>query len=389
MRQPKELLTSILFKDKINNEDDIIVGWQSEKIFFEAKEIFQSFIEDCQRAKHSIWIEVFSFEDGELLQKLLPVLKEASEEKNIDVRIIVDGIGSLGTKKDFLSQNYPKIQYQVFNPLMNLFLVNRRDHRKLFIIDQSIAYVGSSNIDDKSYNWRESTVRLTGESVHFLVESFYRSWIRVDTEGKSLLLKLSEKAQRFISYPFRFKRLLKNRIILTDSAFDRIKVKKYWIYKIERATSQIYITTPYFIPTSLIYNALLKAAKRGVDIRIVVPAKSNIDLPFMKNIERYYIENLLKHGVKVYEYLPKMIHAKVCILDKQVIIGSSNWNHRSRYLDLELDVILNKTESYRRVYQQFKVDCDQSHLITTENYPPVNLIQKIYCFLLHLIKDWT
>lgn len=364
------------------------MAWNSETIFFNTHEMFDNFIKDCQKAKKSIWIEVFSFENGQLLQKLMPVLKEASD-KGLDVRIIVDGIGSLDTKKEFMN-DYPKIQYKIFNPLWNKFwLVNRRDHRKLFIIDQSIAYVGSSNIDDKSYFWRESIVRLTGHSIYFLVESFYRSWIRVDTEGKSLLDKLSEKAKRFVAYPFRFNRLLRHRIILTDSAFDRIKVKKYWVSKIERSQKQILITSPYFVPTALIYNALLKAVKNGVDVRIIIPAKNNIDLPFMKNIERYYIENLLKKGVKVYEYLPKMIHAKVCVFDQQVIMGSSNWNHRSRYLDLELDVILSSKESYNQVYQQFLIDCNNSHLMTMSNFPRVNIFQRIYYRLLNFIKYWT
>lgn len=364
------------------------MSWKTEKIFFNTHEMFEDFIADCKKAKKSIWIEVFSFENGQLLQKLLPVLKEASD-RGVDVRIIVDGIGSLDTKKEFM-RDYPKIQYKVFNPLWNKFwLVNRRDHRKLFIIDQSIAYVGSSNIDDKSYHWRESIVRLTGHSIYFLVESFYRSWVRVDTEGKSLLDKLSEKAKRFVSYPFRFKRLLRHRIILTDSSFDRIKVKKFWASKIERSHKQIWITTPYFVPTALIYNSILKAIKNGVDVRIIIPAKNNIDLPFMKNIERFYIENLLKNGVKVYEYLPKMIHAKVCIFDNQVIMGSSNWNHRSRYSDLELDVMLSSKESYKLIHKQFLIDCDKSHLMTMGSFPRVNIVQRVYYRLLHFIRYWT
>ena len=365
--------------------------WNEEKIFFNSEELFDQFIKDCQNAKSSIWIEVFSLENGQLLQKLLPVLNEASEKRKVDVRIIVDGIGSLDTKKSKILEDNLYIKYRVHNPffLSKIFLVNKRDHRKLFIIDQSIAYVGSANIDDKSYFWRESTVRLKGMGVSFLVESFYRSWIRVDKAGKSLLEKLTQKTKRFISFPFRFKRFLRNRIVLTDNAFDRIQVKKFWVSKINHSKKRIWITTPYFVPTALIFNALLKAAKNNIDIRILIPAKNNIDLPFMKKIERYYIETLLKNGVKVYEYLPKMIHAKVCIFDNQVILGSSNWNHRSRHSDLELDVILSKKQSTEIIVRQFHYDCKESHLMTINNIPRLNFFQWLYYRCFHFIRYWT
>lgn len=361
------------------------MSWTEEKIFFKTQDIFDSFIIDCDHAKKTIWIEIFSFEDGKLLQSIMPSLNRASK-RGVDVRIIIDAMGSLGTSKNFMSK-YPLINVKQFNPLSNLFLINRRDHRKLFLFDQTIAYVGSSNIDDKSLHWRESAVRLKGSSVSFLVESFYRSWLRVDTKGKTLLELITNKTKRFLQ-SFHFRKLVSKRIILTDSAFDRMKVKQFWANKINKAKGLIWISTPYFIPTSLIYISLLKAVQRGVDVRILIPAKNNSDFPFTKNIERYYVESLLKNGVKVYEYLPKMIHAKVCMFDRQVIIGSSNWNHRSRYLDLELDVILSKSESHDQVQNQFLIDFSNSHEVSIDNFPKVNIFQKIVYRILMLIRYW-
>lgn len=365
------------------------MSWKKEDIFFNSQELFDQFLKDCEKAQSSIWIEVFSLEEGKLYQKLIPALNAAAS-RGVDVRIIVDGLGSLETRKTKLLDKHSQIQYRIFNPffISRLFLVNHRDHRKLFLIDQKIAYVGSANIDDKSYHWRESTVRLTGNNVQFLVEAFYRNWIRVGKDH-NLLNHLTEKVKRFVNYPFKFKRLLRHRIILTDSAFDRIKVKLFWASKIDRARTKIWITTPYFVPTALIFNSLLKAAKKGIDVRIIIPGKNHIDLPFMKKIERYYIETLLKHGVKVYEYLPKMIHAKVCLFDHQVIMGSSNWNHRSRYSDLELDVILGQKESYESIKAQFEIDASESHLMTINNIPRLNIFQSVYYKFFHFIRYWT
>ena len=362
------------------------MGWSEETIFFKTSDIFDSFIKDCQNARESIWIEVFSLEDGKLLKSILPALVDASE-RGVDVRIIMDAVGSMDTNKSFLDK-YSKIKLRQFRPIItNLFNINRRNHRKLFLFDQEVAYVGSSNIDDMSFYWRESAVRLKGSSVDLLVHSYYKSWQRVDLEDQTLLDRIKNKTKSLFE-TFNFKKMIEHQILLTDNSFDRIKAKRFWLNRIKKARKCIEITTPYFVPTLTIYAALVKAAKRGVEVTVLFPAKVNSDFPFIKNIERYYIESLLKHGVKFYEYLPQMIHAKVCLFDNQVIIGSSNWNHRSSQLDMELDVILTKKHSYKVVKDNFQADLKQSYEITLSNFPRVNFIQKIFFRLVMFLRYW-
>ena len=108
-----------------------------------------------------------------------------------------------------------------------------------------------------------------------------------------------------------------------------------------------------------------------------------------KAIERFYLEKLISKGVEVYEYLPHMLHSKITLFDHDSILGSSNWNHRSKYRDLELDLIINQKDLISELESQFRKDLSESHQLTQDNFPKLNFIKKLYFNLVMLLKKFS
>jgi cardiolipin synthase len=108
-----------------------------------------------------------------------------------------------------------------------------------------------------------------------------------------------------------------------------------------------------------------------------------------KTIDRYYFEKLLSHGVKIYEYIPNMLHSKITLFDNDAIMGSSNWNHRSHLSDLEIDVVLNNKKCIEKIQSQFMTDFSLSTQITQDSFKPLNWIQKLYFNIIFLIRKFS
>lgn len=351
------------------------------KLFFDSQSYFDSIIRDIDNSKKSILIEMFIVEEGKILNSLMDSLKRASQ-RQVKIYFVIDGYGSGISKKFVNNHNY--VNFRFFKPLWNqIFYFKKRNHRKMFLIDDKISYVGSSNIHDNTLYWRESGVRVNSDN-SLLKRSFWQSWNR--SKGASIWDKLESKTQiAFTS----FNKLLAQKIILTDSLTNRYKSKAFQWKKIHKSKNRIWIQTPYFNPPMVIFKELLRASERGVDIKIIVPSKEKTDMMISKTIERFYLEKLIQKGVEVYEYLPHMLHSKITLFDHDCILGSSNWNHRSKYRDLELDLIVNEKLLVSEVETKYTKDLKESLQLTMDNFPKLNFIQKLYFNLVMLIKDFS
>jgi cardiolipin synthase A/B len=353
---------------------------QMESVFFSSNDYFDSMIQDIESAKKQILIEMFIIENGVLFSKLVKSLESASQ-RGVLVYCVVDGLGNSLNKKTMLS--YPFIHFRIFKPFWNqIFFLKQRNHRKMILIDDSIFYIGSPNIHDKALYWRESGVRVNKDN-YLLKKSFWQTWNR--SKGASIWDKIESKTERIF---FSFKKFLSHKIILTDSSINRFKVLGFLFKKIQKENKRIWIQTPYFNPTPLIFNKLIKASKRNLDVRIIVPSRDKTDMAITKTIDRYYFEKLLSHGVKIYEYIPNMLHSKITLFDNDAIMGSSNWNHRSHLSDLEIDVVLNNKKCINEIQSQFMTDFSLSTQITQDSFKPLNWIQKLYFNIIFLIRKF-
>lgn len=360
--------------------------WKSETIIFDGDDYFHSLFEAWSHAQRTIDFETYIFDDDEVGQDVVHELVKA-HERGVRVRLLVDGIGASGWwQTRGVELEKLGIEVRVYHPLMlpelwrrlmidlrfivperkprkSLVLrrLNRRNHRKVSIIDGQVAFVGSINVS-KTHSfrysgkeaWRDTAVRLEGVGTSDLINAFQHAWNRSQIVSKVRRLKIRFSFRRrdgdfsspvSLNYTARLRRM------------SRIKFKSL----LRGANSRIWISNAYLAPPSNIVRVLNNAAKRGVDVRVLVPSRS--DVWFMPLIARAYYRPLLKAGVRVFEYQARFLHAKSVVIDNEALIGTSNLNRRSFLHDLEVDVRLDDPKSIEKMSAQFLLDLASSEEI--------------------------
>lgn len=302
-------------------------------------------LEELKKAKKFIFIEYYIIGHGTMWRSILDILKQKAAE-GVDVRVIYDDFGCLSS----LPSHYDKflesfgIKCLRFNPFIPFVAVvmNNRDHRKILVIDGNVGFTGGLNLADEYINvikrfghWKDSGVMLKGDAVWNLTAMFLDIWyaFRPCKEDVSSL----KPTQSFLSegyvQPY------------YDSPFDyeTITVNLYTDI-ITRAKDYVYIFTPYLGLSDDMSLALRNAARRGVDVRLVIPGIP--DKPITYRITRSYTIPLIRAGVRVYEYTPGFIHAKCYVCDDETaIVGTGNTDYRSLYLQFECGVLFSNCEA--------------------------------------------
>lgn len=385
-----------------------MMHWSEEEVFASSDEFFSELLAEIKQAKHSIDLEVYIFALDRLGQSVLEALKEAAS-RGLQVRVMVDGVGSPAWNIALLKQleqfnvnariykPYPwiKLGLRFFPKVLNLWRLgtlfrklNRRDHRKVCVIDGSVAWVGSMNVYEKLLRtyagdkaWRETGVRVKGESVQVLSFAFERAWMMA-WAGRARSFHLRKSNLKSISLFWKRNSLVR----LNLSFYLRNLYYQDLLERLHSATQRIWITSAYFIPSGAILRALRIAARTGVDVRILVPQK--IDVKIVRWITSVLLHALLKTGVKVYEYEPRVLHAKTMLIDHWAIVGSSNMNHRSMIHDLEVDVLLEKEKSLADLEKYFLRDLSSAKEMTLAESKSIFSFQKILGRILFFFRYW-
>ena len=175
-------------------------------------------------------------------------------------------------------------------------------------------------------------------------------------------------------------------IRLNDTLLKRRRNYNLILRQLRGATRRIWLASPYFVPRLSLVRALCGAARRGVDVRIMVP--KNADVFFMPWLASTYFLGLLNAGVKIYEYLPRFAHAKVQVIDDWATLGSTNLNHRSLHHDMEVDVIVTLPENRRRLEDELVRAFDQSKIVTPGSLRETPWFQAIASRLFLLFRRW-
>lgn len=369
-----------------------------EKLFFSGSEYFSSLLEDIGNARLSVDIETYIFSFDLIGTKILEALTAAAT-RGVIVRIMVDGAGT-----PYWSSNLIKKleraggETRIFHPfpwhlwqwsrsvilapylikaVYLLLKINSRNHRKVCIIDQKMVYVGSFNISQNHIDcggsnrgWRDTGIRLLGVELRDVLLAFESSWAH---------RPMQERIRQF------FRHVGTNPIFRLNNNWHRRRILyKDLLSRIRNCKHRIWITNAYFVPDNFLLRRLIEAAKNGVDVRILLPAQS--DVAFMPWASKTFYEKLLKSGVRIFEYLPVMLHAKTLILDDWMIIGSSNLNHRSLLHDLEVDVNIRSDKAKNSLVEQFLVDLDNSSEIGLEKWQRRSLYQRFVGNLILYLK---
>lgn len=355
-------------------------NWRSECLFDQGDDFFDALLLALENAHTSIDLEVYIFELDLLGLRILDALINA-HQRGVKVRLLIDGIGSYNSSQAiFAKLSRHSIEVRVYHPLpwqVNHYSrsirqgrmidkalhflkhMNRRDHRKLCIIDNRQLWTGSLNISrvhlsrkSGGHGWRDYGVCLEGEQVDELSDSFDAIWYARPANQKSRL------------------RLYWDNL----NGWTRRRKNRKLVNSIAQASTRVWITSAYFAPSRSVLRALKRARAHDVDIRIIVPAQS--DIPIFPFLTATYYKDLIKIGVSIFEYQPAVLHAKVLLIDDQVIIGSTNFNHRSFLHDLELDIILSQPTSKQRMEQWYLDDLSNSEQInsTLTRWAPINWV---------------
>lgn len=360
------------------------------KYFSSGEKSFEEYLNDLKSAKKFIFMEYFIISEGFFLDSVLKILKEKAE-KGLDVKIILDDVGSIFTlsnKKIEEMKSYG-IKIVEFNQIHGIILPkhNNRTHRKMTIIDGKIAYTGGINIADEYINviekygyWKDSVLKLEGHAVASFINMFISLWDYSTGENTDLNSLYDKKD---IEKNSNIKEELGVVIPFSETPIEESTSENMYLNMIRRANRYIYITTPYLIITWEMENALISAAKTGVDVRIITPHIP--DKKYIHLLTRSFYKRLIDNGVKIYEFEKGFIHAKNFVCDDEfVVIGSINLDYRSLYLHFECAVWTFGTPIIKDVKRDFERTLKKSIAITPEWIKKRKLITRILQSLLKL-----
>lgn len=327
-----------------------------EAFFSSSTEYYDALLESLSLAQHEILFESYAFDFDSVGKEFLNQL-EAAKKRGLNVRLIVDGLGSWGAISELRAwSRHSGVKLKVYHPLWPtrgltaLFrTLNKRNHRKMILIDGNILYFGSLNISKIHLSWRDygARINLTPSESELVKTAYNRTWskwsgIRQVFNPKNL--KLTRR---------RSHRAITSRILFNHSLPSRLRFSRFLHQTIHQAEKFIWITTPYFLPRALLKRALYHAVKRGVEVKLLLPHKS--DVWIVKMATRSLYRKLLRKGLRIFEYSKGVLHAKSLVTDKKLLLGSNNWNHRSLMHDLE--ILVNVTDP--KFHEHFLVVFDQ------------------------------
>ncbi len=352
--------------------------WLTEELYTDSCAYFSAIEKDIQTARHSIEVESYIFDLSERALKLAKLLIDASV-RGVQVRILVDGFGTApncASLEAFFAKT--SVELRIFHPLFTVGILrllrtfNRRNHRKSWIFDGQIAYVCSANIQTNA--WIELGLRVSGVETKALYEAFLKAWAKKSTSLRSLASGLlrSQKANELI--------------LLNDTLFLRKHTSQHFNRRITEAKKTAWILNAYFSPRITFIGSLLKAKQRGVDICLIVPSVS--DVFFMPWITRTYYSLLLAGGIRIFEYPGEFLHAKACIIDEWMTVGSTNINHRSLLHDLEVDLVVTDPRNQSRLRKKFEELMQASTKKTLAEVDARTILDRFFFWILTHVRKW-
>ncbi|MBR3694060.1 MAG: cardiolipin synthase [Erysipelotrichales bacterium] len=351
------------------------------------EEKFAVMLEELEKAEKYIFLEYFIIKEGYMWNTILNVLVRKARQ-GVDVRVMYDGTNTFAN----LPATYPKylrrlgIKCKVFAPLRPFLSThyNNRDHRKILVIDGHTAITGGVNLADEYINyidrfghWKDTAVMMKGEAARNFVLMFLQLWNSRDKNADY---------DSFLNVPSTTSHTANGYVIpYGDSPTDNENVgEAVYLHLLNHAKDYIYITTPYLILDHDLILALRFAAKRGVDVRVVVPSRS--DHWYVTPLAKTHYHELCDAGVKVYEYTPGFIHAKMFLCDdSEAVVGTINLDYRSLYWHFECATYLHKVEAIQDIKTDFYDIFDKSKLIMHQDLKNISYTDKILGALFKVI----
>ena len=350
------------------------------------EDFWKDLLVELEKAKKYIFMEYFIIDEGKMWNSIHELLRKKVEE-GVEVRLMYDDIGSVGKVKNSFYKELRKegINCYKFNPFRPIVsgVFNNRDHRKITIIDGQVAFTGGVNLGDEYINenkrlghWKDTAIKIEGSAVDNLLALFLQLF---DMNAK----KITPDYEKYF---------LKEHIAFEDKGYihpfgdgpkpfyqEQVGENNY-INLINNAKKYCYITTPYLILDYTFTSALRNAAFRGVDVRIITPHIP--DKKIILTMTRSNYNYLLKAGIKIYEYTPGFIHAKMLIADDlYAFVGTINLDYRSLVHHYECGATMFDVPCIKEIKEDFDQIIEVSQEITLENFKMGKIATLIYALL--------
>ena len=307
------------------------------------EDMFRDMCRDLQKAEKYIYVEYFIIQQGKFWDTLADIMARKVAE-GVDVRVMYDDLGSIGTYSvaDVIELCKKGIKCIPFNPF--LFIqsqLNNRDHRKIMVIDGKIAYSGGINLADEYINekqpfgrWKDIGFRITGRAVESFAYMFAEFWNAFSNDKIWIDSGAMAEAAGENGYILPYYDSPMGHEHISNELFAEV---------LSAATSYVWFYTPYLMLGDALFDAFIRAARRGVDVRIIMPGIP--DKKMVYRLSRSYYADLLKAGVKIYEYTPGFVHAKAFLADDKLAgIGTVNLDYRSLFLHFECNAVFYKAD---------------------------------------------
>ncbi|MBT6006634.1 MAG: cardiolipin synthase [Prolixibacteraceae bacterium] len=356
----KRLKNENIIRLLLNNSNALLTTGNQLKILNNGNETFQAIFQAIKNAKHHVHLEYYIFSDDKIGNQLKNLLIEKSLER-VEIRIIIDDVGSWGLRKKFISELQENgIEIYSFMEVRFPRLtarVNFRNHRKILIVDGEIGFTGGINIADRYIEgikgigrWRDTHLQIEGDAVACLQVVFAADWYFVINEnlaGRKYFPALTERDGGPVQ------------ISAGGPDSDWENIGQAFFAAITSAKNKVYIVTPYLMPPLNIISALKIAALSSVDVRILIPEKSDAIIPKWSSFS--YVEEFLEAGIKIYFYQPGFIHSKYLIVDDLFSsIGTTNFDFRSLETNFEVNAFIYHEHFTRTLEKHFIADLQNS-----------------------------
>lgn len=331
--------------------------------------MFEEMLKQLEEAKHFIFMEYFIVDEGLMWGRILEILAKKAAE-GVEVRMMYDGFCEFA----LLPHDYPKrlkalgIRCKMFSPVTPFVSThyNYRDHRKILVIDGHTAFTGGVNLADEYINekkkfghWKDTALMLKGEAVKSFTLMFLQMWGVDEKEEENL---------RYLEYPsFPVENARGYVIPYGDCPLDNDKLgERVYMDILNRALSYVHIMTPYLILDGEMETALKFAAERGVEVVLLLPGIPDKAVAY--SLAKTHYASLLESGVKIYEYTPGFVHAKVCVSDlREAVVGTINLDYRSLYHHFECAAYLHGVDCIAEIETDFQEALEKSRQVTKES----------------------
>lgn len=345
-------------------------------------------IADLEQARHTINYETFLAKEGELTRRMTEVFCRKARE-GVEVRIMLDGSGGKGFGKEGLAQLADacvKVHKYHRLTLRNLGIINNRDHRKIFVIDGRVGYVGGhclvdswlGDAEDKQH-FRDISARVEGPVVAQLQSAFAENWVEETGEvtgGEKFFPRLEPKGET------------RAHVVWTspDGSPSTVKLLHYMLIRL--AGKSITIQNPYFLPDPDARKALLDAVKRGVDVRIMIPAVEASDSSIVQHASHHHYGTLLKGGVRLFDYQRTLLHQKVITIDHCLsAVGSCNFDDRSFEVNDEVTMVVYDEAIAAELERAFEKDLKHAKEVHLEPWRRRSVLHKLTDFGAFLFNE--